>query len=252
MNEGTDGRVKKGREILKSEWEIVDKFKSDQILGVPVPPFEKPYPEKAFLIDLPVARELGEKSVSKAIEDRMSHRKFLDKPITMEQLSFLLWATQGVKKVGKVATLRSVPSAGARHPFETYLYVRRVEGLEEGIYRYLPLEHKLLLHRKDKYLREEIIRATLDQIFIGDSAVVFIWAVIPYRTEWRYGPVSHKVILIDAGHVCQNLYLACESIDLGTCAVAAYSQKLMDEFIKVDGEDEFVVYLAPVGEVPQK
>jgi SagB-type dehydrogenase family enzyme len=67
--------------------------------------------------------------------------------------------------------------------------------------------------------------------------------------EWRYSVAAHRVILIDAGHVCQNLYLACQAIGAGTCAIAAYDQNKMDEFLKVDGKDEFVVYLAPVGKV---
>jgi SagB-type dehydrogenase family enzyme len=67
--------------------------------------------------------------------------------------------------------------------------------------------------------------------------------------EWRYDIAAHKVIAIDAGHVCQNLYLACEAIKAGTCAVAAYNQILMDELLKVDGDDEFVIYMAPVGKV---
>jgi SagB-type dehydrogenase family enzyme len=58
---------------------------------------------------------------------------------------------------------------------------------------------------------------------------------------------AHKVMLLDAGHLCQNLYLACEAIGLGTCAIGAYDQNKIDTFINVDGEDEFVVYLSPVG-----
>lgn len=166
-------------------------------------------------------------------------------------MSFLLWATQGVRVKTEKVTFRTVPSAGSRHPFETYIYAINVEGLEEGIYRYLPLEHKLLLHRKGGNLNEAIVQAALGQTFVGESAAVFIWTAIPYRTEWRYGPAAHKVILLDAGHVCQNLYISCESIDAGTCAIAAYSQKLMDEFLGVDGVDEFVVYLAPVGKVKE-
>ncbi|MFN3692396.1 MAG: SagB/ThcOx family dehydrogenase, partial [Fervidobacterium sp.] len=162
---------------------------------------------------------------------------------------YLLWCTQGIRFVTEKATFRTVPSAGARHPFETYIYAINVVGLEEAIYRYLPIEHKLLLHKKERYLKEEIIRATFDQTFVGNSAAVFIWTAIPYRTEWRYGPTAHKAILLDAGHVCQNLYIAAESINAGTCAIAAYSQKLMDEFLGVDGENEFVIYLAPVGKI---
>lgn len=79
--------------------------------------------------------------------------------------------------------------------------------------------------------------------------MVFVWSAIPYRTEWRYSVLSYKDILIEAGHICQNLYLACEAIGAGTCAIAAYSQKLMDALIGIDGEDELTVYLAPVGKV---
>jgi len=76
---------------------------------------------------------------------------------------------------------------------------------------------------------------------------VFIWTTIPYRMEWRYSVVSHKIIALDAGHVCQNLYLACESIGCGTCAIGAYDQEKMDRFLGVDGEEEFAIYAAPVG-----
>ncbi|MEN3042945.1 MAG: SagB/ThcOx family dehydrogenase [Fervidobacterium sp.] len=245
----SDNDLIKNREFLKSNWEVLKSYVTDQRKGVPIPPFEKPYPEDAELIDLPFAKNLGKRNVSEAIEHRVSHRKYLDIPLSMEELSFLLWATQGVRGKTEKVTFRTVPSAGSRHPFETYVYARNVESLDEAVYRYLPLEHKLLLHKKGTKLSEQIIKATLDQNFVGESAAVFIWTAIPYRTEWRYGPAAHKAILLDAGHVCQNLYIACESIDAGTCAIAAYSQKLMDEFVGVDGIDEFVVYLAPVGKV---
>jgi SagB-type dehydrogenase family enzyme len=88
-----------------------------------------------------------------------------------------------------------------------------------------------------------------DQPFVGNSAVCFIWSSIPYRMEWRYGLGSERVILMDVGHVCQNLYLAAESIGCGTCGVAAYEQDELDQFLGLDGKDEFVIYLAPVGKV---
>jgi SagB-type dehydrogenase family enzyme len=90
------------------------------------------------------------------------------------------------------------------------------------------------------------------QKFIGKSAVVFVWAAIPYKTEWRYSFISYKDILIEAGHICQNLYLACEAIGAGTCAIAAYEQKAIDELIQVDGENEMTVYLSPVGKINRK
>ena len=92
-----------------------------------------------------------------------------------------------------------------------------------------------------------IVQAALGQPYPGEAAVTFIWTAVPYRMEWRYGIVAHKVIAVDAGHVCQNLYLACEAIDAGACAMAAYDQEGMDELLRVDGQDEFTIYLASVG-----
>jgi SagB-type dehydrogenase family enzyme len=162
----------------------------------------------------------------------------------------LLWATQGVRQQDTLgAVLRTVPSAGNRHALETYLAVQRVNGVEPGFYRYLPLEHQLLHLFDEEQMPGKLTEATLGQTFVGHAAVVFIWTTIPYRMEWRYGLAAHKVIALDAGHVCQNLYLACEAIGAGTCAVAAYHQQLMDRLVRVDGQEEFVVYLAPVGKV---
>ena len=98
-------------------------------------------------------------------------------------------------------------------------------------------------------MSSRVSEAALDQEFTGNSAVTFIWTAVPYRMEWRYDIAAHKVIAIDAGHVCQNLYTACEAIHAGTCAVAAYNQNLMDNLLGIDGTEEFTIYLAPVGKV---
>lgn len=92
------------------------------------------------------------------------------------------------------------------------------------MYRYLPLEHELLLEYTDDAIVLKLSAAVLGQQFVAASAAVFIWASLPNRMEWRYGLAAHKVIALDAGHVCQNLYLTCEAIDAGTCAIAAYNQ----------------------------
>jgi SagB-type dehydrogenase family enzyme len=217
------------------------------------PPLEKPYPADARLFSLPpVGQWEGIKKVAlmTAIGDRQSRRNFSSEPLTLDELSFLLWATQGVRQqITHGAVLRTVPSAGNRHALETYLAVQRVSGVEPGFYRYLPLEHQLLYLFDDEQIPRKLTEATLGQTFVGQSAVVFIWTTIAYRMEWRYGLAAHKVIALDAGHVCQNLYLACEAVGAGTCAVAAYHQQLMDQLVRVDGAEEFVVYLAPVGKV---
>jgi SagB-type dehydrogenase family enzyme len=94
-----------------------------------------------------------------------------------------------------------------------------------------------------------MVDVAFGQPYPGNAALTFIWTAIPYRMEWRYGLAAHRVIAIDAGHVCQNLYLACETIGAGTCAIAAYDQEALDRLLQVDGEEEFAVYMASVGKV---
>lgn len=248
--------VRERREILKSHGIEHEEWEPHQRKGIPPPPLEKPYPKHGTLVDLvePNDISLGNILLVKAINQRQSRRKFTDDALTLEELSFLLWSTQGVKSIDKnrVWTKRVVPSGGARHPLETYLIINRVKSIEQGVYRYLPIEHKLLLVTKhDHQLSESISTACYGQTFVGDSAVVFVWTTIPYRSEWRYSAIAYKDILIEAGHVCQNLYLACEAIRAGTCAIAAYDQEVMDTLIGADGENEFTIYMAPVGKVSQ-
>jgi SagB-type dehydrogenase family enzyme len=244
--------IEAGRTFLKSDrWDEWRKFETDQKKGIAAPPIEKPVPADAQLIDLVAPQDftVGTVSLIDAMRHRKSHRKFTDEFLSLEELSFLLWATQGVREIvndGR-ATRRIVPSGGSRHSFETYLYVERVQDVPPGLYRYLPLEHKLCFLRSEPELYQKVNAATNNQNYGG--AVIFIWTTIPYRTEWRYNFLSAKLIALDAGHVCQNLYLACEAIGCGTCALDAYDQVKMDAVLGVDGKDEFAVYCAPVGKI---
>jgi SagB-type dehydrogenase family enzyme len=243
-----------GRSFLKSDrWEELSRTDTDQKRRVPYPPLQKPAPEGAPLFDLvaPEAITLGQMPLMEAFRHRRSRRKFTAEPLTLEELSFLLWVTQGVTQVlsNNKATMRTVPSGGARHPFETYLSLNRVTGFEPGLYRYLALEHKLCQLRPDASLVAKVGEACNDQDFTGDCAATFMWTAIPYRTEWRYAFLSHKIIAQDSGHLCQNLYLACEAIGAGTCGIGAYDQAKLDALLGVDGHDEFAIYAAPVGKV---
>jgi SagB-type dehydrogenase family enzyme len=231
----------------------IDFSRTDQNRGIQIPPIEKPCPPDAVKIDL--ARPDDWKNIKgidlvQAIGNRKSRRAYLKTPLLLDELSFLLWATQGVRgKVFEGHAYRTVPSAGCRHAFETYLAILNVEGLEPGIYRYLPLSHQLIFLFTEEHLADELVASVFWQPYPGNAAVTFIWTVIPYRMEWRYGAAAHKVIAIDAGHVCQNLYLACEAVSAGTCAIAAYDQEALDRLLRIDGEEEFAMYLAPVGKV---
>lgn len=238
------------RKFMKSEAEKWNSIKSDQMKKIEPPPLEKPYDKDDKIIDLPLPEEsvVKKKDLFLVIGHRKSIRKYQKENISLEELSFLLWATQGVKSViNNVCTMRNVPSAGARHVFETYLFINNVTGLKKGLYRYLPIEHKLVFIYFYEDMKEDLNKAVLNQAFVTEAAVTFIWSCIPYRAEWRYDILAHKHMLIDIGHVCQNLYLAAEAIDCGTCAIGAYDQNLLDNLLKLNGEEEFALYLAPVG-----
>jgi len=242
-----------GRHFLTDRIRMeVDWHGTAQSRGLAPPPAQKPVPEGARLIPLPDRASwlTPPCDLQEAIARRESRRRFLSSQLSREELAFLLWSTQGVRaRLHEAAVLRTVPSAGCRHPFETYLAIFRVEGLTSGLYRYLPLEHALLPEKAPDQLPARVVAAARGQGFAGDAAVTFFWTALPERTEWRYAEASYKVIALDAGHLCQNLYLACEAIGAGTCAIAAYDQQLADNLLGVDGDDEFTIYLAPVGKI---
>jgi SagB-type dehydrogenase family enzyme len=229
----------------------VDFSITDQNQGLPPPPIEKPYQNDKKVISLIPPSDLAGLyaiTLQSAINNRQSRRQFKGESISLTELSFLLWATQGIRQpIDYGHALRTVPSAGSRHALETYLAVLNVDNLGAGFYRYLPVSHSILVERLDGLAGQKIKQASFRQDWMADAAVVFIWTTIPYRMEWRYGLAAHRVILLDAGHVCQNLYLACEAIGAGTCAVAAYDQEQMDQLLGIDGDDEFVIYTAAVG-----
>jgi SagB-type dehydrogenase family enzyme len=215
-------------------------------------PLQKPCPKDALRVDLPDGAEalsrLARLPVGDAITRRESVRDYGGQDLTLEELAALLWATQGVREVlGPTCALRTVPSAGSRHAFETYLAVSRVNGLPAGMYRYLPFDGQLARVYSDARIGRRASVACLRQAFVARAAVVFFWTAIPARMEWRYDLAAHKVIAIDAGHVGQNLYLACTGLGAGTCTIAAYDQNACDELLRVDGEEEFTVYIASVG-----
>ncbi len=245
---------KDNRDFLKDSLrKTIDFRTSDQHRGLPLPPPEEAVDQQLPRIPLPDRTSwnlaIPPRNLADAIGNRQSRRNYSNEYLNIEELAFLLWATQGLRNPDlQPAHFRTVPSAGARHSFETFLFIHRVEKVAPGLYRYLPLSHELVfLKGADDGSKKRLSRAVLGQQFVATSAVVFVWTTVPYRMEWRYLQAAHRVILLDAGHVCQNLYLACEAIDAGTCAIAAYDQEAMDDLLQVDGKNQFTVYLAPVG-----
>jgi SagB-type dehydrogenase domain len=224
--------------------------RSDQEKGLPQPPLELPADPALPVIDLipPEKIRIPPLDLRTAIERRHSVRSYEREALSLEELSFLLWCTQGVKSVhGNHATFRTVPSAGARHAFETYLLINDVEGLEPGLYRYLALSHRLALVKADPALHTAVSHACFNQSFIMRCNAVFCWTAVPYRMTWRYGERGYRDLHLDAGHVCQNLYLAAEAVGCGTCAIAAFDDDAMAQLLGLDRTTQVLIYLATVG-----
>jgi SagB-type dehydrogenase family enzyme len=223
---------------------------SAQSEGALQPPLELPYPPEAPLIDLPepLAIALPQMSLREAIDTRRTLRRYTEASLSLVELSYLLWCTQGVKKVTeRPVTLRTVPSAGARHAFETYLLVNKVDGLEPGLYRFIALEHALLRLPAGAEIAKRLTEACLGQSQIETSAVTFIWVAVTERMAWRYCERSLRYLFLDAGHVCQNLYLAAESIKCGACAIDAYDDASVNHLLGLDGVQQFAIYMGALG-----
>ena len=225
---------------------------SPEELGEPFPQYlTQPDPNlKQFQLPDPALFTPVENNFQQLALNRRSHRRYDTEAIlTLAELGYLLQMTQGLRVGSQTQKLprRYVPSAGSRHPFETYLAVQQVEGLEPGIYHYLPEQHALELWKSGLETLESAHAATYYQKQVTNSAVTFYWVAEVYRTSWRYGMRAYRYIYIDAGHVCQNLYLAAESIGYGVCAIAAFDDELATTVFELDGKERFMTYMASVG-----
>ena len=217
--------------------------------AVQPPPEKAPADDKEF-IRLPEPGMLDDKEMSflELIELRETVRSYSDKLLTLKELSFLLWCTQGVKgMMENGTTMRNVPSAGARHAFETYLYLDRVEGVERGIYRFLALGHALQVVTKEPAEIEKFLGAFKSKPVVDNCAALFLWVAEYDRMTYRFGHRACRYIFIDAGHVCQNLYLAGYTQRIGTCALGAFDEDVLNEVLSLDTENEFPIYGAAVG-----
>lgn len=258
---------KENRSFMKSALSDWDEIATADIArGVPQPPIQKPIPEDSILIDLPVVNSLTAPKADffECVSSRISRRAYSEESMTIDELSFLLWCTQGVKKVisGYVKYikdgsgknyLRPVATGGCIPSYETYIAINNVSDTKSGIWKYLPLSHQLLYIKNVKDLPMRIsdtfTNPSQDQSYAAKAAAVFFWACRPYYGEWRYKETSHKLMLIDLGHISQQLYLATEAIGCGCCAIGGYYQNKADELIDVDGENEFTVLCASIGHI---
>ena len=229
-----------GQRFIKETSYLSDIGDEPEILNEPFPP----NPELKSFTDL-VAFEPSA-GLQKIISQRRTVRLFEDKPISLECLSKLIWGVQGVTATKGANSLRSVASAGNRHPLNTYVVANNVEGIAKGLYFYDRINDRIGLLRNDSF-ENELNEASLGQSMVNECCVTFIWTAVSARTTERYQARGYRYIFLDAGHIGAQIQLLCCDMGLGSCNIAAYLDDSLAKFLNLKSEFEFPVYMTVVG-----
>ena len=208
--------------------------------------------EPRAFIDLPAPRHDGDCSVERALSERRSVRKFGEGPLTLEQVSQLLWSAYGVTQAIPNAPgflrggLKTAPSAGALYPLEVYLVAGDVTGLEPGIYLYFPEGHRIGLIAEGD-VRAALCTAALDQSWVREAPASLVYSAVYERTTAKYGARGReRYVCMDVGHSGENVYLQCGALGLGTCAIGAFDDVEVKRTVGMTKAEE-PLYIMPVG-----
>lgn len=181
-------------------------------------------------------------SVESTLLKRRSVRSYTDEPLTLAEISQLLWAAQGVTNA---RGFRTAPSAGALYPLEIYIVVGKATNLAAGIYKYKPFKHELLnIVTGDK--RAELCRAALSQGSIQNAPVVLVFCAVYERTTSKYRRRGIRYVYMEVGHSSQNVCLQAVSLGLGTVTIGAFNDNQVKKIINCEA-DEDPLYIMPVG-----
>lgn len=224
--------------------------------GAPQPPIELAY-DRADIIPLPRPETIAVPPLDlrTAIDARRSVRTWSDESLTLDELSYLLWCTQGVQDEfvfhGR-AYRRTVPSSGAKHSFETYMSLNRVDGIAPGLYRYAASAHGLICCREADDMHAQFTKALARNKFARNSAVILTWVAIVERMYWHHGERGYRNMFLDCGHVGQNAYLSAMQIGCGACTLCVFDDAQFNALLGLDGESAFVMYNCAVGKPRHK
>jgi len=201
-------------------------------------------------IFLPPPEDDGDMSVESALANRRSHRSFLDRALSLEQLSQILWAAYGITSPipdnpNLRGGLRTTPSAGALFPLEIYVIIGNVDGIEPGVYRYSAAEHKILQVVYGD-VRDELYEAALSQSMVREAPISVFYSAVFERTTDIYGERGIMYVYMEIGHSAQNVYLQVEALGLGTCAIGAFTNDRVRQILHLPDNEE-PLYLMPIG-----
>ncbi|MCW4006775.1 MAG: SagB/ThcOx family dehydrogenase [Candidatus Bathyarchaeota archaeon] len=213
----------------------------------------KPQTYKSYPVEkIPLAVDFDVKSrahmpLSEVIKNRKSIRRFSSKPLSFAELSYLLWASTGIRKQNNPHQFRTAPSAGALYPIETYVAANNIQTLTQGLYHY-NIEHNALEQLQTGNFSDALTQAALNQEMCSEAPAVLIWTAVFPRQKWKYQQRAYRYVYIDAGHIAQNLALAATSLELGTCQIGAFYDDQINQLLQVDGTNESTIYLSVTGQ----
>lgn len=184
----------------------------------------------------------------KVLLNRHSTRTFKDKPISLNDLSSLLFGMVGLTRIHPQFAFRTTPSAGGLYPIETYPIINNVDDVRPGVYHYDILHHELECLKEGEF-RKEVAEACLGQKMARDSALNFIWTAVMERSKWKYLQRCYRYIYMDCGHIGQNFYLIAEALGLGACSIGAIYDDELNTLLGIDGKTETAIYVGVIGKI---
>jgi SagB-type dehydrogenase family enzyme len=194
------------------------------------------------VIKLPEPRYDSDVSLEQSLLERRSIRDYSGQPLTLQEISQLTWAAQGLTDP---RGFRTAPSAGGLYPLELYIVVGDVEDLAAGVYRFQPDGHQLV-KTADGDKRAELAQAALEQEWVEEGAVDFVFTAVYERTTGKYGQRGIRYVHMEAGHAAQNLCLQATALGLGAVTIGAFYDKEVSQLLNLPADEE-PLYVIPVG-----
>jgi SagB-type dehydrogenase family enzyme len=197
--------------------------------------------------------ELPEATLAEALHVRRSERSFGAGHVTLLELATVLHAGYGVTQPATsddLQPLRTVPSGGALYPLEVYVVAGRVDGAEPGVYHFDPLRHALEVRSPSVSALEVLEEAAIyPEIVAGCAATLLVTGVF-WRSRFKYGLRGYRFALLEAGHLAQNVLLACAALGLSAVPLGGFYDRPVDELLGADGVNESLVYSVCLGRPP--
>ncbi len=197
------------------------------------------------IIILPDPDRIGNVSIEETLQKRRSIREYSNEPISLREVSQLVWSAQGIND--ETTGFRTAPSAGATFPIEIYLLIGNAEDVANGVYRYNYREHVLEKIIADDR-RHELFEVSLRQPSITNAPVVMVITGVLARTEQRYGRRALRYVYMEAGHVAQNVYLQGVALDIGTVVIGAFQDDGVSDVLQL-ADGEHPLYIMPLGKI---